>query len=256
MNSINREFKRILEKDSVGELIEFYANILNYKNIKPYLYKYCNHNARRQNAILNNRIYYNNYKNFNDPFDSYSIEKVEKKLNDDSNQDKSKLNILNGLRITCLSEIIPTKKESLLMWAYYGDEHKGICIEYSIESIINTVINNLKIASKQKISDTNFYLLLPVYYSNIFSELDNISIYSSTEWATRIFHKHDCWIHEDEWRLLNGHGSINYTELTPSRIFLGCKSNINKNQLRKYNNFFGEDGYVVKIDKNIHFEGM
>ena len=149
-----------------------------YKKISKYIIE----------ALVNKGIYKNHVENFNDPFDPY-FKKYE--------SDLKIVKELKNIRITSLSE----NKNNLLLWAHYGDNHKGICLGYKLEEIecceayIGKVeykgLKTKEIVNKKKdekdlniFKSTNFMINEELLLSDIF------------------FRKHQAWKYEEEYRLV------------------------------------------------------
>lgn len=91
--------------------------------------------------------------------------------------------------ITCFTQ----KNDNIPMWAYYADEHKGICIEYDF--------SNLGEFEKLK------YLFLPVIYAkpDEVNQYKNFEIKENSGYATVIRNalvKSKDWSFEKEWRMI------------------------------------------------------
>lgn len=107
-------------------------------------YKYCAFDKYTIENILKSQVYFNTVCNFNDPleFKPVSLENIKKEnrlfINTSGDTPSSKeveLNYKNFLNkitnlygIFCLSQ----KKDNLLMWSHYANNHKGICLEFEI----------------------------------------------------------------------------------------------------------------------------
>ncbi|MDD2979257.1 MAG: DUF2971 domain-containing protein [Hespellia sp.] len=74
-----------------------------------------------------------------------------------------------GLKVSCFSE----KNDSILMWSYYGNSHKGICVEYDFTD------------------EENKNKMCKVLYRNE-------RVFTSDNWFRL---KALCWNREKEWRL-------------------------------------------------------
>ena len=137
--------------DEIGYFYQCYA--------PASLYKYYSDTKLNFETIKNNSIWYSAPCNFNDIFDcniSIDDEKIFnnalnlfpdkrgvrtgspmwKKLKEEINRGLYMLEIqFNELRnttgISCFSE----REDSLLMWAHYANNHRGICVEYNLLNI-------------------------------------------------------------------------------------------------------------------------
>lgn len=136
------------------------------------LYKYRKVNRHTYRIFTHNELYFPSPKKFNDPFDckvdfslnrhccdkdikihlekakqSNSAIDVEKEYN---NAKRNKSDFLKYLKST-VSDLqaelwknlgvmaLSTKRDDILMWSHYGDEHKGICIEFDRALLEKTI---------------------------------------------------------------------------------------------------------------------
>lgn len=110
------------------------------------------------------------------------------------------------LRVECKMSCFSEVHDSILMWSYYANSHKGICIEYDLErldlrkSLNQQIINNLS----------------KVHYSPIRS--DNWDIVNEESALNFLSSKADVWAHEHEWRII--------CETKEEYLPLDCISNI------------------------------
>lgn len=121
-------------------------------------------------------------------------------------------NLKENIRITCFSE----KKDSILMWAHYADNHKGFCIEYDFRPL--------------GYRDLAKRFLYPVNYVNsIFdatkyllpdADMPDIGCYAAIT-------KSEDWNYENEWRYvetsnITGQPYLNVPK--PKSVYLGAKT--------------------------------
>ncbi len=95
-------------------------------------------------------------------------------------------------RITCFSE----NRDSLLMWSYYADSHRGVCLEFDLHKDENLSKHCYK-----------------VQYSRLFDIGDKSRTY---------FTKSEQWQHEQEWRIVSSGPEYEQTNSLKS-IYLGYK---------------------------------
>lgn len=88
-------------------------------------------------------------------------------------------------KMSCFSEI----HDSMLMWSYYADSHKGICIEYDLSKLPENSTNQLVIDSLTK-----------VQYSP--NRIDCLSGDAEENIVKILTSKSDVWSHEQEWRIV------------------------------------------------------
>ena len=230
--------KRILAQQNVG----YY-----YKCQAPaFLYKYYKDNEWSLENLNNGKMWFSAPCNFNDVFDcSITVDEKElfkdalnmspykmkiragssawKDLKDFVHREVSKgQSIFENLRgqmgVACLSE----SYNSLLMWAHYANNHRGICVEYDLLEINNILM----------------FTAIPVIYSGeriCFDFFDPQSIEKDTLklFIQSLTSKSPEWNYEKEWRIIrdqsacgdkwdaNKKGAL-LEMIRPSSITLGC----------------------------------
>lgn len=103
--------------------------------------------------------------------------------------------------VACFSEVW----DSIPMWSYYADSHKGVCLKYDFSLLDREDISNQNILSS----------IQKVWYSQN-RPCDRDGVYSP-------FMKGLQWAHEQEWRLFSKFGS-EYVKLPClSEIYLGVQ---------------------------------
>lgn len=210
------------------------------------LYKYYSDTTQKLNAVKNNKMWYSAPCNFNDVFDcdvfidrekildsalqlvpegrkvlrySPMWQHIKRSLDQPINTFES---VFQGLKhdtgIACLTESC----NSLLMWAHYANNHKGMCVEYSLWSI----------------ADQLHFTPVPVIYSNEktrFSPIDmnNISKDAEKLLIEGLTSKSTEWAYENEWRIIRDdkacgdrwnaekQGAL-LDMIPPSSVILGC----------------------------------
>ena len=123
-----------------------------------------------------------------------------------------------NMGIACFSE----SDDSLLMWAHYADNHRGMCVEYELP----------KIASLLKFSP------VPIIYATERVSFDSLTLENPRYDATNVFIKSITtkspeWAYEKEWRIIRDNvacgdkwdeekkGALLDT-VSPRSISLGC----------------------------------
>lgn len=103
--------------------------------------------------------------------EKWNLQKFSQRMIDKLTQDNSgKIKMQDqGIKVSCFSE----RNDSILMWAYYANSHKGICVEYDFSDKEN----------KRRVGRV------------LYKKLRN---FNSNNWY-RI--KANCWRHEREWRM-------------------------------------------------------
>ena len=181
------------------------------------LYKYSMVNDNTKTNLKNNQIYIQSPNKFNDPYefifkfgvkdeifvdflklfykDEYTIF-LEKNMSKEEileyTRDSYFSEFWKSLGAVCLTE----NENDDLMWAHYGGNHKGICIEYDknkhpfrlceqveyINEVVNIEIDNL----------SKFEMQIPIIFNKVF------------------LRKNTIWKYENEWRLVSKVGSVKY----------------------------------------------
>lgn len=115
----------------------------------------------------------------------------------DKNRKKATIDVIqqmeyirNRLFIGALS----ARKDSMLMWSHYGNSHKGFCLGYNVQGLI----------------DTHKYFLLPVIYSDTIPYIDpEVAIKTNTLPLISIATKSEDWSYEEEWRIVDFSMDVN-----------------------------------------------
>ncbi len=92
-----------------------------------------------------------------------------------------------GLFVSCFSEL----KNSILMWSHYGDNHKGICLEYDF---LNSKNDEIFFKSIFPVVYSRELLDLTKYHTVEMKEFNNLIVVLAA-----IFKSQD-WFYEKEWR--------------------------------------------------------
>lgn len=125
-------------------------------------------------------------------------------------------------RVACFSEV----NDSILMWSYYADKHKGVCLEYTPTEL------DLEKEEEKQLFDS----LQKVFYSE--TQYNQTKYFSSPKDINNVFfNKAQCWAHEQEWRIVleNNKRKIKFPCLTG--IYLGANFRKEYATLSSDNNF-------------------
>ncbi|MGL6064649.1 MAG: tetratricopeptide repeat protein [Fusobacteriaceae bacterium] len=181
-NEIKDKLKLSFKKNIKTHLLE-----KSEKFCEKIFYTYKEINKNTIESLVKKGVYKNDSSNFNDPFDPYF--KINKTI-----FYKELLNI----KITCFSET----GKNLLLWAHYGNNHKGVCLGYKFKrnkdvknicfnKIIYNEIKTEKVKPKEELKDK----ILKV--NNMKIEEEGLTI------ADTYFRKHQDWSYENEYRMLH-----------------------------------------------------
>ena len=258
--------------DEIGYFYQCYA--------PASLYKYYSDTKLNFETIKNNSMWYSAPCNFNDILDcniSIDDEKIFnnalnlfpnkrgvrtgspmwKKLKEEINRGLYMLETqFNELRnttgISCFSE----REDSLLMWAHYANNHRGICVEYNLLNI------NKELG----------FTAVPIIYSNDRTCFDSIESYGEKDiwefFIESLTSKSMEWNYEKEWRIIrdqvacgsqwdvNKKGAL-LKMIRPDSIILGCATNLefekeimrycDDNKIKLYK--MKKDQYEYKLNK-------
>ena len=173
------------------------------------LYKYYSTRKVKENkyGINDGYVSFLNPSCFNDPFDcSYVL--------------PNRKSVSNKFRVLCTIQ----DPKNILMWSYYGEDHKGYCFEYSkheiVSELINLNIDGLCIMGRVQYADDRPYYTSP---TKTFSYNNIKSIIEST------FTKFKKWQHEEEYRFVIVSDSFSDENVATTlkvsihNIFNGCK---------------------------------
>ena len=198
-----------------------------YSEVKKYvgqympqkLYRYRTFDQYYKSNIMDGQVYLACPNTYNDPFDSavkFDYKKcVEVLLGKESANlfpevlsNDSELRILfenhyrgtfdgfkKYVKMACFSE----KKDSILMWSHYAQNHKGFCIEYEFDE-----------------SNTFYKHLHPIIYTKeryTTSKRDMSN--TNGKWIYKtICRKSDVWSYEKEWRIV----TVNFNKVMPDKL--------------------------------------
>lgn len=210
------------------------------------IYKYYSDNELNMDSLKNNKMWYSAPCNFNDVFDCDIFINEEKIFNDFLKLIPDKRTVRVGSKIwielksiirkeikklrydfdaskykigvSCFSE----SEDSLLMWAHYANNHRGMCVEYNLLDI-NSVLD---------------FSAIPVIYSEnqaCFDFFDEESIEKDTSklFIESLSSKSPEWSYEKEWRIIRDQEACGdkwnsdkkgalLDMISPRSVILGC----------------------------------
>lgn len=166
-------------------------------------YKFVGVNISNIDSILN-KIMLRHPSDFNDPMDCPIASSPRNGIPD--------INLFKGLRVGCFGVVINNNDKYYLdasKWSYYGDFHRGICIEYDFSKLD---FNN------------QFALMDKVKYEHKYIPKRGIV-------GSGLLTKSFDYVHENEWRIIWFNESLTthkaeYIDIQPSmitKIYLGFK---------------------------------
>lgn len=238
--------EKFIELYTKGKIQE--AKQLKNIHVPNKLYKYQKIDLNRLKNLEDGKLYFSNRKNLNDPFDLlpvfYDEDEVVSflKEQDSPANNLSKEDIINKIdkvlnsfsdHIKILS--LSTSIYNIPLWTHYGDNHRGMCIEYDIDRLdrdsdfYDCLLKVSYIDKKIEITE-----LLKNTLSNLINH-DEIKIDKVFLLYFTLTMKHKSWQYENEWRIIlksnSGECGIEKNLMKVNAIYLGkdCrKEDINR----------------------------
>lgn len=184
-------------------------------------------------SLIKSQIYSASIESLNDPFEakvkvhgeSFEIGKYLKQFYSEKHHDNIKKVEVDFFRL--FNDFLETSKtwgvyslsksyKDELLWSYYADSHRGFCVEYDLEKLMEYKIDT------EPIIDVKYEKNMPTITS-----LDFINI----EQNKKLLHekligtKSKCWEHEDEIRIVTGQiGLFDYDFRALKSIYFGYRS--------------------------------
>lgn len=191
------------------------------------------------NGLKNNQIFYSAPIEFNDPYEAvYQIEndldgcldslksvlKLSQSIDDniflkpvkhsittnfieELNFDNDAINYFNNLFVDILRQscgvlCLTPNLDSIPMWAYYGDNHKGIALEFERDrtNMLGQHSFPIDYISSHPIISLSKLLREIVYMSKIDDEDKMYLLKKDSEINKLFYSKHESWRNESEWR--------------------------------------------------------
>ena len=161
-----------------------FIGVTKLKTIFTKCYKYSSYNSFYTHK---GEVYFAPPNSFNDPFDvNCFLDSHTGTINNNSSD-------RNLFRVFCSTD----NYDNLLMWAHYGDKHKGVCIEYNTNSIITNV------EAEMRQHGYNLIIVGNAIYSKRRKKLKPIKNYFSiNNLIEAAFLKDKHWEYESEFRFV------------------------------------------------------
>ena len=204
-----------------------------FKNnqIPDSLYQYTK-SKHMEDLLINDLMYLRTFGQLNDPFDGHflgdnkeitrtTVTELKKgtQIKVEKRKIKADMDYKKHYKVACFTEYC----DDTVMWGIYGDNQKGICIEYDFHK--NPIFE---------------YFCMPVNYveqlnHDIIIEKVNEDKHFSNRLADKLFlEKTDNWSHENEWRIVVNtltpfkhyefEGDYEYLKfMVPESVYLGLK---------------------------------
>lgn len=238
--------EKFIELYTKGKVQE--AKDLKNIHVPGKLYKYQKIDENRLKNLENGKLYFSNREHLNDPFDLLPVHYNEDEIIDflkgedcpANNLSKSEIiskidKVLNSFsdHIKILS--LSTSIYNIPLWTHYGDNHRGMCIEYDIDNLdrnsdfYDCLLKVSYIDKKVEITE-----VLKNTLSNLINN-DELKLDSMFLLYFTLTMKHKSWQYENEWRIIlksnSGECGIEKSLMKVKAIYLGkdcSKENIER----------------------------
>lgn len=110
---------------------------------------------------------------------------------------------------------------NLLMWAHYANSHKGFCIGFNIENLLDSIFTLSKKAFNHK--KVKYYSEYPELNFEVKNHFNNKNLEESIQ---HLYIKSDIWAYEEEWRLLSldrNNFTVKFDPISIEYIYFGLK---------------------------------
>lgn len=199
-----------IQTDFLENLKNNYSLFNKNKNLDvKYVFMYKSINKRTLEAIIKKGILKSKAEYFNDVFDPF-YKKFYPKMSE----------LLSYVRFSCFSK----KNNNLLLWAHYGDNHRGICLKYKLpKEMKNNVFLDEIIYSGVKIKK------IKAIKEDENGQNDQYEIITLEEKGLTIYdaflRKHKDWQYEEELRMIyiNEKEEELYTNIDLEAIYFGIE---------------------------------
>lgn len=151
-------------------------------------------NAKKIECLKRSRLWLSTYSQLNDPFEFNSMYVDQNDSDTDLKTIKERISDLRESRLICSFSNI--NKRNLPLWAYYGNNHRGYCLQFSVidkKYIYPVIYEKNKVLVSKSFSDNE------IKRDDLLLEYQN---YSSAWIHFSFCTKFDRWAHEKEWRLI------------------------------------------------------
>lgn len=214
---IKREFYDIIDQNVKkevydNELVTFSKSLIQHKENLPRLFRYSSADYWNIRNLEKQQLKLSESGVMNDIFEGFSCvtdDKTLKQIND----------FHDAAYIKAFSE----EKDNLLMWAHYGDNYSGMCVEYDFSNLDEEILYHLfpVYYSKEKILEGSLNYLLKELYALKLADLNRSSIDETDflkDYMAYFLIKPIEWEYEKEWRIL-----VTYPQLTCSAEEIGAE---------------------------------
>lgn len=178
------------------------------------LYRYTSISKYSIENLVNETLFLNMLAKMNDFYefafsctydDSYGlqVDKLDNRLNDRLCHD----NLLGEIGICCLTENYGSKA----MWGHYGDNFKGMCVEYEFD--LDQCPNLYKVKYSERPFNVHFDKLGLSKYETLLSHSHSICSYKHVEWE-----------YEEEWRFVGKPNQTIDVKNSIRAVFLGTRA--------------------------------
>ncbi|MEI6891630.1 MAG: DUF2971 domain-containing protein [Pontiella sp.] len=219
-------------------------------------------NPFTKSIFEDNQLWYATPKDFNDPFDCNLnlhtnnstdadwINYLKQVINNTSSIKKNLLNLFKGITKTLFKETqkelyegssvccFSTKNNSIPMFSYYADSHRGIAIEFQFSATEVPCGFEYENQNKSGIGYEGKIAFKKIKYLPSFPELNYLKLRNNDDELINslIFTKFNEWSHEDEFRIFRRKvqaSNVTFKKELLTRVIFGCKTDKNDINLVK-----------------------
>ena len=215
--------------------IEFVRKRILLGDVPRFLYKYRDVSSAIQ-FLKDQSIYFSNFKEFNDPFESsanyivdftpqqyydffistgfniISAKEVARQIASGKIDGKD---VLRNATEEALSSIgyfcMTARPDNLLMWAHYADCHRGVCLKFDILEDLDS-----------------FLVPVPIEYNSEYIDFDTLNSN-----IVELIRRKSCdWAYEQEYRIIKPdmHGLMKVNRRALKEIIFGCRIKENEKE--------------------------
>ena len=210
--------------DQVPKRSKRFSKLHKYKAIDPHLCE----------LIADSQLYFSGRTLLNDPNEAVLRFTMQQELVDEGFGDNEIVNLgqplyssIGNFYFFCMS----LDPADILLWGYYGDNHRGVCLEFDFGMAIQQWLGKPEKPWKIE-TDHGTPFIREVHYTSEFDEFmlapDGSPNLSSDEWDEFGFRKLDCWQAEKEVRMRLGKNQTQVDEI----VLDGIKWRIERESLK------------------------
>ena len=200
------------------------------------LYRYYSNRKYFREVFQECSLYFNSFKNFNDPYEAFTFLKDTK-----SDEVYADIECKDVVKACCFSKTY----SNYLMWSHYGKSHQGYCIEFDFPNLefekevdsISKIMLDGKMVHAFSVEYSPYLVEAEKKSSNHFNRQQTINILS---------HKYDIWDYEQEYRFIvfsNDCIKIRIPKEAITGVYYAL--NVTESELTKEKKYISKLGYRI-----------